>query len=470
MFWLVLRRLKVPWAWMAAAVFAVHPVMVESVAWITERKNVLAGLFYFLSLWSYLRFDPMESDSSRSRDQRWWYVAFICFVAALASKTITCSLPAAILVLVWWKRGRITWQDIAPTLPMFALGLASGLFTSHLEKTHVWAGESDYHYSLLERSLIAGRVVWFYAGTLVWPTDLAFIHPRWHIDKGQWWQWQFPMAAVALLIVSWAMRKRITRDPLAALLLFGGTLFPAMGFFDIYPLRFSFVADHFSYLAAAWLIAGIAGVIASVSRRWQVPREVTRIAGAVVLLVLGTLTWNQQRIYTDPETLWRDTLIKNPECWMAMNNLGVIMVHQSQAEAAIELLNQCLAIKPDYYIGRNNLGTAYLLKGNVSGAEEIFRRVLEMRPDYPMGHMNLGLSLARQGRWSEAELEYRAAIKGDSNLSAMLKSIGTALDQQGHSDMALRHFELYVQFEPRDIEAMGQRDALRTRLGGTLGP
>jgi tetratricopeptide (TPR) repeat protein len=266
------------------------------------------------------------------------------------------------------------------------------------------------------------------------------------------------------------MRNRITRGPLAARLLFGGTLFPAMGFYDIYPMRFSVVADHFSYLAAAWLIAGIAGVIASVSRRWQVPREVTRIAGAVVLLVLGTLTWNQQRIYTDPETLWRDTLIKNPECWMAMNNLGVIMVHQSQAEAAIELLNQCLAIKPDYYIGRNNLGTAYLLKGNVSGAEEIFRRVLEMRPDYPMGHMNLGLSLARQGRWSEAELEYRAAIKGDSNLSAMLKSIGTALDQQGHSDMALRHFELYVQFEPRDIEAMGQRDALRTRLGGTLGP
>jgi len=244
--WKVLRRLDVAGAWVAAAIFAVHPVQVESVAWISELKNLLSAMFYLLALLAYLRFRPLPGAGQSGSEYRGFYaLAIILFLCALLSKTVACSLPAVLLVLIWWKNGRITARDIWPLAPMFVLGAGLGLMTAWLERHHVGAEGTEWSLSLLQRCLLAGRVLWFYMGKLVWPHPLIFIYSRWEIDARVWWQYLFPAAALALLAGLWFLRTRIGRGPFATALCFAAILGPALGFFDIYPFRYSYVADHF---------------------------------------------------------------------------------------------------------------------------------------------------------------------------------------------------------------------------------
>ena len=255
--WLVLRRLSVPGAWLAAAIFALHPVHVESVAWITERKNVLSGAF---GLGALLRLAAVcrgsEGIARRARRKSMYYaIALLLFVGALLSKTVVCTLPAVMVLLIWWKRGRVKWTDLWPLVPMFVLGIGLGLVTAWLEKHHAGATGADWQLSWLQRCLIAGRAPWFYAGKLLWPQTLVFIYPRWEVTPPRAWQYAFPAAFLIAIATLWALRGRIGRGPLVAVLCFAGTLFPALGFFDIYPMRYSFVADHFQYLASIALLA-----------------------------------------------------------------------------------------------------------------------------------------------------------------------------------------------------------------------
>jgi hypothetical protein len=199
--WRVLARLQLPCAWLAAGIFALHPVAVESVAWVTERKNVLSAVFYFAAALAYWRWDePSAAGGTKIRQRwRWYFFAFALFMAALLSKTVTCSLPAALLLVIWWKRGRIDMRDVWPLLPFFVAGIAMGLLTAWLERTQVGAQGPEWAFSFSDRLLIAGHALWFYAGKLFWPANLMFIYPRWQINAGDWQQWIFPAAAAALV-------------------------------------------------------------------------------------------------------------------------------------------------------------------------------------------------------------------------------------------------------------------------------
>ena len=217
--WRLLVLLRVPGAWLAAAIFAVHPVMVESVCWITERKNVLSLAFALLSMHCYL-LAPAEDlaaedvDAPRSAGRwRWYAAALVLFVAALLSKTVVATMPAVLLVIYWWKRGRIAWRDIPPLLPFFLVGVGMGLYTARLERIHVGAVGEEWSFTPLDRVLIAGRAPWFYASKLVWPYPLIFFYPRWDIDEHAWWQYVFPMASLAAIVALWFSRKWIGAAP-----------------------------------------------------------------------------------------------------------------------------------------------------------------------------------------------------------------------------------------------------------------
>jgi hypothetical protein len=298
LFWRVLKLLALPGAWLAAALFALHPVNVESVAWITERKNVLSLVFFCAAAWAYLRFTA--ESQSQNRRRAWWCAALLLFVCALLNKTVACSLPPVLLLERWWKKNRLETGDVLPLVPFFIIGLGMGLHTAWLEKHHVGASGAEWSFSLAERCLIAGRALWFYAGKLVWPAPLTFIYPRWQLDAGVWWQWLFPAAALAVVTALWLARKRIGRGPLAAFLFFAITLFPALGFVDVYPFRYSFVADHFQYLAClgplALAAAGIELGLARMTKQTAVPRTIIIVA---LLASLGTLTWHQCGMYAD---------------------------------------------------------------------------------------------------------------------------------------------------------------------------
>lgn len=342
---LVLRRLRVPGAWLAAAIFAVHPVMVESVAWITERKNVLSTAFYLLSLLAWFRFAPPD-DERAARRWRFYFLALALFLGALLSKTVTCSLPVALLLIAWWKRGRIQWRDALPTLPFFALGAALGLTTAWLEKHTVGASGADYSLTFFDRCVLAGRAVWFYAGKLAWPAELVFIYPRWRVDASQAWQWIFPAALWGGLAALYFLREKIGRGPLAAVLFFVATLFPALGFVDVFPFRYSFVADHFQYLASLGLITLFAALAARLATRGRA--ILPAVAGAI-LVWLGLLTWLQASVYFNLETLWRDTLDKNNEALIAHFNLANLLGTQGKLEEARAHYDEALRIDPRFF-------------------------------------------------------------------------------------------------------------------------
>ena len=293
-----------------------------------------------------LRFSPFEDERRKRRfapapiPQRWrWYaLSLTLFLAALLSKTVVASLPGVILVITWWKRGRLTARDIAPLIPFFALGTGGGLLTAWMEKHFVGAAGFEWSYSPVERVLIAGRAAWFYAAKLAWPYPLAFFYPRFTIDEHAWWQYLFPLAAVALLVALWISRNRVGRGPLAAALIFGGVLVPALGFVDVYPMRFSFVADHFQYHASLALLTLAAAVAATIYQKLpSTQRPVLLAAGVTVIAGLAALTYQRANVFHDVERLYRDTIAKNPAGPTAYANLAVHLESVGQYEEAVRL-------------------------------------------------------------------------------------------------------------------------------------
>jgi tetratricopeptide (TPR) repeat protein len=466
--WCVLVRLQLPGAWLAAAIFALHPVGVETVAWVTERKNVLAAVFYFASALAYWRWSEQVADGNAQIEgsQRWYMLAFTLFVAALLSKTVACSLPAAMLLVIWLKRGCIIGRDVWPLLPFFAIGMTLGLVTSWLERTHVGAQGPEWAFSFPERCLIAGRAVWFYAGKLFWPADLTFIYPRWQLNAGELWQWIFPIAALGLAAALWCLRQRIGRGPLVAVLFFGGTLLPALGFANVYPMRYSFVADHFQYLASVGLIvpaaAGITKAFGLLDKRNQWVR--TAICG-VLLLTLGVLTWRQCWMYEDDERLWRTTIDRNPGCWMAYDNLDDVLFDEGRVNESIVEARKSLVINPDDAVAYNNLGNALLRLGHADQAILNFQRVLAIKPDNTDGLGNLGNALLQKGQTDEAMVYFQRALAIQPDDYAAEYNLGTALLRKGRVDESIVHLQKALAIRPDLVEACNNLGTALVRKG-----
>ncbi|HTS19395.1 MAG TPA: tetratricopeptide repeat protein [Verrucomicrobiae bacterium] len=448
--WLVLEQLEIGGAWLAAAVFAIHPVHVESVAWISERKNVLCGTFYLSSVWSYLRFRlPCAKQPTESGYARWYWLALVFFVAALLSKTVACTLPMTIVLTIWWKQGSITKRDVWLLVPFVVAGIALGLVTVWVETYHTGARGVDWSFTLFDRMLIAGRALWFYAAKLVWPTNLTFIYPRWNIDVSQWGQWMFPLGAVLVAALLWAMRTRIGRGPIMAAAFFGITLAPALGFINIYPMRYSFVADHFQYLASIGLIVAAVAAFGVVIRD---PR-LRRIAATVALACLATLTWLQGRTYQNPETLWRDTLAKNPGCWMAHNNLGILLAHRNDIAGARAEYHEALRINPSSYETYANLGNLFMQQSRAADAVSEYWKALRTEPGYTLGRYDLAVALSHLGRTDEAITQYRIVVEMKPDEVDAHYNLGLALAKRGRLDEACRQFAEVVRYAPGSVNA-----------------
>jgi tetratricopeptide (TPR) repeat protein len=453
---LIMRRLGLPGAWLAALIFTLHPVCVESVAWISEQKNTLSTVFYLSAALLYLNFD-------RTRRGSHYLLALALFVMALLTKTVTDTLPAALLVVFWWQRGRLGWKrDVLPLLPWFALGAAAGLFTAWVERRFVFAEGPDFALTLVQRFLLAGRALWFYLGKLVWPADLMFFYPRWHVDSAQWWQYLFPLAALAALIGLCLLAPK-RRGPLAGALIFAGTLFPALGFFNVYPFIYSYVADHFQYAASLGIIvpvaAGLASAVTARTRGWAVAAACLALAG------LGVLTWQQCGMYGDMETLFQETIDRNPTSWVAHYNLGVLIAGTpGRREEAIQHYREAARLKPDYVGAHYNLAHELAkTPERVPEALEEFRTVLRIDPANADAHNGLGLVLAEiPGRLPEAIEEYQAALRIDPALAEPHNNLGVALvNTPGRVAEAIPHFQAALRVKPDVAE-------IHNNLGGAL--
>ncbi len=443
---LVLRRLSIPGAWLAAFVFALHPVCVESVAWITEQKNTLSTAFYLLSMLVYLRFDEKRKPGA-------YAAALFLFVLALLSKSVTATLPPALLVIFWWRRGRLSWErDVLPLLPWLVIGAVTGLFTSWVERK-LGAEGADFTLSFAQRFLVAGRVVWFYGTKLVWPFHLNFIYPRWDVNATALWQYGFPLGAIALVAALWWGRGW-SRAPLAGVLLFAGTLFPVLGFLNVYPFIFSFVADHFQYLASLGIIVPLsAGATMALERLPPSLKTARWILPGLLVTGLGVLSWRQCHMYRDAETLYRTTLDRNPACWMAHDNLGVILFQRKQVAEAMTNYQEAIRLRPNNANAHLDYGAALAAAGKNSEAIQEYETALQFWPDMVAAHQDLAFLLIQLHRAPEAVDHYRQALQVRPGSTQLHVALGSALLQSGRPADAIEEFETTLQLDPNYAEA-----------------
>jgi tetratricopeptide (TPR) repeat protein len=447
---LIARRLSLAGAWLAGFIFALHPVCVEAVAWISEQKSTLSGLFYLGAALTYLHFD-------RARRSWQYWLALGLFVLALMSKTVTATLPAVLLVLLWWQRGRIDWRrDILPLLPWFALAIPAGLFTAWVERTPrlIGAQGADYALTVPHRLLLAGRVPWFYASKVLWPSNLMFLYPSWNIDPRQWGQW-IPLVGLVAIPLILALFVKKHRGPMAAFLIFIGTLFPVLGFLNVYPFRYSWVADHFQYLAALAIIVPLAALASRIPRSGMV-------LPAVVLTALGAGTFRQTGMYRDYETLFRETLARNPSSALAHNNLGVMLMSTGREREAVDEFAAAVRLKPDSAEYHVNLGLALAqMPARVPDAISEYQAALRIDPHLPTAHLNLGLAFTSiPGRLQDAIVEYRKAIEEYQSVAQNEPNIW-----QAHFNLGLA----YGQMSGRETDAITEyREALRMKPDSAL--
>src|SRR5580700_10261492 len=448
----ILRYLRLPGAWLAGFLFALHPVCVEAVAWISEQKSTLSAVFYLASALCYLHFD-------RSRRRPQYFLALALFVLALLTKTVTATLPAALLVVLWWRRGRLDWKrDAMPLLPWFALGAAAGAVTEYVERNFVGARGAEFALTLAQRCLLASRAIWFYLEKLIWPANLTFIYPRWTLDAAAWWQYLFPLGVLALLApLLWLAVKKGRRGLLAGFLFFVGTLFPALGFFNVYPFIYSYVADHFQYLASLGIIVPAAAGLTAAARRTSLAYSLRACAAGVLLTALAVLTWRQSGIYQDAPTLYRATLARNPDCWLAHNNLGSELLETpGRLSEAISHFEAALRLQPNYPQTYNNLGIALSnIPGRLPEAIGYFETAVRIQPDYAQAQNNLGLALSNlPGRLPEAIAHFEAALRTKPDYAQAHNNLGSALSNTpGRLQDAISEYEAALRIQPDFPEA-----------------
>lgn len=440
----LMRRLALPGAWLAGALFALHPVCVESVAWISEQKNTLSTAFYLLALLSWLHFDARRDDPKTSATAwRFYALAALLFVFAALTKTVTVTLPAALLVITWWRRGTIAWRrDVTPLVAWFVFAIVAGLTTAWVERTFIGAEGEVFALTLWQRALLAGRVIWFYFGKLLWPVDLAFIYPRWDMETTVPIHYLGVSLAIIAVVLLWRLRHR-TRGPLAAALLFGGTLFPALGFFNVYPFQYSYVADHFQYLAAiAVFISVSTGLVRLANKFTRWPAWLPVGAAVALMGTLAVMTWRQAHEYRDNITLYRATLEKNPACWMAAYNLGMELAAAGDPVAAIASYEEALRLRPGYAEVHANLAMAQLALGRRDEALSHLESAVRLKPALWQARANLAnVLISTPGREHEALPHYwRVAIQ-EPSIPWVRLNLGYALQRYpAYRAMALRQF------------------------------
>ncbi len=450
--WRLIARLDISGAWIIAAAFAIHPLHVESVAWVIDRKDLLSTLFYLAAFSAYTRFVA-------TRDPRPYFLALFLFALGMLCKSIVVTLPLALSIYHWWQQGRVTGADVFRLIPFFAVGLFIALADASFYRSNEVI---SFGYSFLERVLIAARVLWFYAGKLLWPTGLAVVYPRWEIDVADPLAWAHVAAAGAVVASLYVFRHRIGRGPLACLLFFAVTLSPVLGFVDFGYMQFSFVADRYQYLAGIGVLLAVIGAAAhGVGQRAGAWQKIALAVAAGALCAMGVLTWRQSGIYRDKVTFWSHVSAHNPTAPIAAYNLGTAFSEVGRLDEAEEHLHHALTRDPGHENALQNLGSVLVRMSRNDEAVETYRRLVEIDPRNPAAHSGMGIALYYLGRTDEALQSVDRALAIDPNFQEALTNrkgmpqvkahadAGVAFMARGKFDDAEKHLRYVLKIDPK---------------------
>jgi protein O-mannosyl-transferase len=456
--WQVLARLRAPGARLAGAFFALHPVCVMSVAWMTELKNTLSGALALGAIWAYVRFAGLgvyQRPEGNAEGQRWrcYVLCLLLFQLALFAKTAVSFVPVTLLLIVWWQRERIGWREVWPLLAMLGLAVMMGQLTFSVER-HTGATGREFDVGLLDRVLISGRSFWFYLGKLFFPYRLTFIYERWAIDAGAWWSYLYPAATAGLLWGLWRMRKRTGKGPFAAMLHFYVATSLLILLVVLYMTRFTWVSDHWQYFGCMSVMALAAAGISRLAETFAGHRPwLTPACGGALLLGLGILTWRQCGMYSGLETLWRTTIARNPRCWMAHDNLAGALYQSGREAEAMAHFRKSLEIRPAGAFAHNGLGIACIRAGQVDEAILHFQKVVAVEPDDTLARNNLANLLFQKGRLDEAIVHFQKVAEREPGNAYARSKLGDALLLQGQVDKAAEQFLRVLEIEPNNASA-----------------
>ncbi|MDQ2868418.1 MAG: tetratricopeptide repeat protein [Verrucomicrobiota bacterium] len=441
--WRLLRRLAVPAAWLGAALFALHPVQVESVAQISELKNVLMGLFFFASLFFWVRY-------CEQKRALWWTVSFVCYVLALAAKTNASVLPAALVLILWWRQERVGWRWMAEIAPFAALSIGAGFVAILWERTSNTTSLYVMKADVIERGLIASRDIFFYLGKLLWPVHLSFNYPAWNISRTHPTDYLWLVALVATAAVIFFAWRRLGRGPEVASSFFVVALLPFLGFVNFYPFRYSYVDDHYQYLASIGPLSLVAAAFSRMGRNLRVA------AAACVLGLLAFLTWRHAHAYESGAALWEDTIKENPQSYLAENNFGTTLLDEGDPRAALPHLQRAYQLAPANFESAHNMGVCLMNLQRLTDALPYLEQAVKIDGRDANARRDLGRALLQLGRADEAaeDVEQLLALKpGDAKAHTLLAAIRT---QQARPEEAMTHLRTALSLAPDDAEAMTQ--------------
>ena len=452
--WRVLRELRVRGAWLGAALWALHPVMVESVAWISELKNTESGLFYLLATYFFLKELRRTAENKRGAT-KYFFLTLLFAALAMLSKSSTIVLPLILCLCAWWIERRWNGRTLVKIAPIFLMSVAASLITLSTQSQHLEAAaDPQWDRSWPQRIATSGDAIWFYLGKLLWPHPLMIVYPRWQMDAGQIFSY-VPLAAVFIVSILLGInRKPWSRPFFFAWTYFVLALLPVLGLVENTFSRYSLVADHFQYLASMGPLALVGAGLSRLSVRTTVRVPwLGSILCAFVLLILGGLSWSQARTYQDSEKLWKHTLAWNPSCWAGYNNLGNILAQKGEIDEGISDLRKAVEISPDYAGGYFNLGGILALKGDTDEAIANFRKALELTPNDADTHHQLGRALAKKGLFDEATSHLQRARELAPGNPKIRIDLGNVLVQQGRLDEAIAEFKELLDLVPRSADA-----------------
>jgi len=406
--WRLLRQLKVPGAYLGAMLFAVHPVNVASVAWITERKNTLSMLFYLLSALYFFRFDENPRHKT-------YILSLVFFLAALLSKTSAVVLPPILLAIIWWKRRAWTRQDLLRVAPYFVIGIVLGLVTVWFQQRSLTSTDANEMPTLAQRLALPGWVVWFYLGKVLFPWPLLMGYPRWELNTSS----LLIYAPLMLLILSLAALFFLrNKSFFITAILYVLALGPVLGLLPMTFHYISWVSDHLQQIALPAPLALIGAGLALLAQR-PARHKLAIALFSLLILILTGMTFNHSRHFKNDGTLWKFNNAYNPNCWA----------------------------------GNNNLGIYYVAQGDLAKAKYHYDYALKLRPNYSSTYYNRGLLFSRQGKFKEALADEQIAIRIDPRYWQAFSAQGAIYTNMGQFDRALDRYLKALAIKPTDAAA-----------------
>ena len=460
---------------LAALFFAVHPLRVESVAWATERRDVLCGLFYLLAVLAYLRACAARGDHALWRG-RWYWLAVVYAALALLSKSMAVSLPVVLLVLDVYPLARLggrsgwlgsqPWRAWADKLPFVLLsGVASAIAVVAMTRNQ--AITSIDKLSLIDRTAVSVYSLVFYLAKMLVPFNLSPLYAL--PDRLDPLSWPY-LAAGATTLAMTAVAVTYRRQwpgLLAVWVSYIAILLPVLAIVQAGP---QLAADRYTYLASlGWALLigrGLAQWWSRAKTRTLQNRRTIILAAACLTITvwLGVLTWRQALVWHDPGTLWNHALATHPSA-IAHYNLGVFMLARGELPGAVSHFQEALVLRPSYGAAHNNLGVIFAQQGDLVKATAHFRQAVTIDPDDGEARGNLGNALAQQGDLQAAATHLRRALAINPGGAEAHKNLGSVLVQQGRLEDALREYEEAVKLRPDDAEVYANMGMALSRLG-----